>query len=159
MNIKQKLVSPVLMWLIVISGLFVVFYFISPRFVFPPNMFTSLLIVPAFLYWIYFFIGAMIVHHKAPYSVDKIDKLVTGGVYNKVRHPIYSADIVLCWSIFFFYPDVRFLIGAHWLMFVLLFWMEREERSLIEKFGDEYLAYKNRVPKLFPKMRFVRDKN
>ncbi len=159
MNMKQKLVSPVLMWLIVVSGLLIVFYFVSPRFIFPRNIYASFLIIPAILYWMYFFIGAIIVHRRAPYSVDKIDHLVTSGVYDKVRHPIYSADIALCWSIFFFYPDVRFLIGAHWLMFVLLYWMEREERSLIEKFGNEYLIYKDRVPKLIPRMRSARDKN
>ncbi|KKP84763.1 MAG: hypothetical protein UR83_C0013G0027 [Candidatus Moranbacteria bacterium GW2011_GWF2_35_54] len=95
MSLKQKLVSPVLMWLIVIIGIFIVFQFVPPRSVFTRNIFTSALIVPAFLYWLYFLGGAILVHHKAPLSVDKIDKLVTEGVYNKVRHPIYSADIIL----------------------------------------------------------------
>lgn len=148
---KQKLVSPVLMWLIVIVGILIVFWLVPARFVFPRNMFTSFLIFPAIIYWLYFFIGAVKVHRQAPLSVDKIDKLVTEGVYAKVRHPIYSADIILGWAIFFFYPDVRLLIGAHWLMFVLLFWMRREEKALIEKFGNEYLEYMRRVPKIFPK--------
>lgn len=151
MNLKQKLVSPVLMWLIVIAGIIVVFQFVSPRFVFPRNMFTSALIFPAFLYWFYFFIGAILVHRKAPLSADKIDTLVTNGVYNKVRHPIYSADIILGWAIFFLYPDVRFLLGAHWLMFVLLYWIRLEEKALTAKFGNQYLEYVKHVPRLFPK--------
>ncbi len=89
MNIKQKLVSPVLMWLIVIVGIFIVFQLVSAHFVFPRNMFTSIIIFPAIVYWLYFFIGAAKVHRKAPLSVDKIDKLVKEGVYAKVRHPIY----------------------------------------------------------------------
>lgn len=149
---KQKLVSPVLMWLIVIIGILVVFWLVPARFVFPQNMFTSFLIFPVAIYWLYFFIGAVKVHRKAPLSVDKIDKLVMDGVYAKVRHPIYSADIILGWAIFFFYPDVRLLIGAHWLMFVLLFWMRREEKALTEKFGAEYQEYMRRVPKVFPKL-------
>lgn len=148
---KQKLVSPVLMWLIVIVGILIVFWLVPARFVFPRNMLASFLIFPAMIYWLYFFIGAVKVHRRAPLSADKIDKLVTEGVYAKVRHPIYSADIILGWAIFFFYPDVRLLIGAHWLMFVLLFWMRREEKALIEKFGNEYLQYMRRVPKIFPK--------
>lgn len=152
MSLKQKLVSPVLMWVIVIIGIFIVFQFISPRFVFPRNMFTSALILPAFLYWLYFLGGAILVHRKAPLSADKIDKLVTEGVYNKVRHPIYSADIILGWAIFFLYPDVRFLISAHFLMFVLLFWIRLEEKALIKKFGNQYLEYMKKVPKIFPRL-------
>ena len=140
------------MWLLVIAGLIVIFQLIPARFIFSRNMFTSFLIFPAIAYWLYFFIGAIRVHRKASLSADKIDKLVTEGVYAKVRHPIYSADIILGWSVFFFYPDVRFLIGAHWLMFVLLFWMHLEELALIEKFGNKYLEYMRRVPKLFPKL-------
>jgi protein-S-isoprenylcysteine O-methyltransferase Ste14 len=151
MNIKQKSVSPALMWLVVAVGIFAVFQLVPARFIFPRNMFTSFLMFPATIYWLYFFIGAVRVHRQAPLSADKIDKLVTEGVYAKVRHPIYSADIILGWSIFFFYPDVRFLVSAHWLMFVLLFWMQREEKALIEKFGSEYLEYMKRVPKMFPK--------
>jgi len=152
MNIKQKSVSPILMWLIVAGGIFIIFQLVPARFVWPRNMFTSALIFPAAFYWLYFFLGAIKVHRQAPLSANKINKLVTTGVYAQVRHPIYSADIILGWSIFFFYPDVRFLIGAHWLMFVLLFWMRREERALTEKFGAEYLEYMHRVPKIFPKV-------
>lgn len=151
MNLKRKLVSPVLMWLIVVAGIFVIFQLVPARFVWSRNIFTSLFVFPAGIYWLYFFLGALKVHRRAALSADKIDKLVTEGVYAQVRHPIYSADIILGWSVFFFYPDVRFLISAHWLMFVLLFWMRREEAVLAEKFGTEYIGYMQRVPKLFPK--------
>lgn len=151
MNIKLKLVSPVLMWLIVALGFGMIFALMMPRWVFPRNIFTSSLIVPAVFYWLYFFLGAIWVHRKAPLSADAIDRLVTWGVYGQVRHPIYAADIILGWAIFFFYPDVRFLLGTHWMMFVLLFWMRREEKALSEKFGVEYTDYMARVPKIFPR--------
>lgn len=158
MNIRQKLVSPVLMWLIVAAGIFIVFRYVPARFVFPRNTLMSLLIFPAFVYWFYFLFGAAKVHRQAPLSAEKIDRVVTKGVYGKVRHPIYAADIILGWSVFFFYPDVRFLIAAHWLMFVLLFWIRREESILIEKFGHEYLDYMRRVPKIFPSLWKKSDK-
>ncbi|MFA5994532.1 MAG: isoprenylcysteine carboxylmethyltransferase family protein [Parcubacteria group bacterium] len=151
MNIQRKLVSPVLMWVIVVMGFWLIFWWVAPRWVFPRNMFTFFLIIPALAYWLYFFLGAILVHRKAPLSADAIDRLITRGVYGQVRHPIYAADIVLGWAIFLGYPDVRFLLGAHWLMFVLLFWMRREEKALSEKFGAEYAEYMARVPKIFPK--------
>jgi protein-S-isoprenylcysteine O-methyltransferase Ste14 len=151
MNTKQKLVSPVLMWLIVIAGIYAAFQTVPSGFIYPRNMFTSFFIIPAVAYWSYFFAGAVLVHRKAPLSADKIDRLVTEGVYGKVRHPIYSADILLSWSVSLFYPDARFFLSALWLTCVLLFWMDREERALSEKFGQEYLDYMSRVPKMFPK--------
>lgn len=143
--------SPVLMWLIILIGLFVDFQLVPARLMWSRNLFTSLFIIPALGWWLYFFIGAIKIHRNAPLSANKIDRLVTSGVYGKVRHPIYSADIVLGWSLFFFHPDVRFLIGAHLAMFVFLFWIWLEEKALIEKFGDQYLKYKRKVPKLFPR--------
>lgn len=152
MNFKLRLVSPVIMWLIVLFGIGGVFWLVPARFVWPRNIATSALIFPAAIYWLYFFLGAIKVHRRAALSADKINKLVVDGVYSKVRHPIYSADIIFGWSLFFFYPDVRFLISAHWLMFTLLFWMRREETALTKKFGNEYLEYARCVPKLFPRL-------
>lgn len=150
MKISKKLVSPILMWAIVLVGLVAIFQFVPARYVFPKSNFSNLLIVPAVFYWAYFFISALIVHRRAALSADKINKLVTDGVYAKVRHPIYAADIFLGWGIFFAYPDVRFLLGAHLSMFVLLFWIRLEEKALTEKFGQDYLEYAKKVPKLFP---------
>ncbi|EKE11272.1 MAG: hypothetical protein ACD_15C00111G0001 [uncultured bacterium] len=152
MGIKQKLVSPVLMWAIIILGIFAAFQIVPPRFVFPRNMLTPFLAIPAIGYWIYFFVGAIKVHRKAPLSADAIDRLVVEGVYGKVRHPIYSADIVLAWSAFFFYPDTKIFVSVLWLTLVMLIWMKIEEKALIEKFGREYEGYRLRVPKIFPKL-------
>lgn len=152
MNIKLKLVSPVLMWLIVAAGVSFVFEFVPARFVYQRNMFTSSIIFPAVVYWLYFFLCAAMVHRRAALSADKIDRLILKGVYARVRHPIYSADIILGWSVFFFYPDIRFLAGALWLTLVLLFWIKLEENALIEKFGVEYQEYMRQVPKIFPRL-------
>lgn len=140
------------MWAIVLVGIFLIFQFVSARFVWEQNYFGWVLFFITFVYWTYFFFGALWVNRRAALSADKTKRIIKEGVYSKVRHPIYSADIVLGWGIFFFYPDVRFLIGAHLFMFVLLFWMKREEKALTEKFGDDYIEYKRNVPKLFPKI-------
>jgi protein-S-isoprenylcysteine O-methyltransferase Ste14 len=75
--------------------------------------------------------------------------LVDSGIYAVVRHPQYLGGIV---SIFitciFWYP--------HWLFAVLgvigslLTYLSagEEDRYLIDKFGDSYVAYMNKVPRL-----------
>src|SRR3989338_1473704 len=118
---KQKFVSPVLMWLIVIIGIYVSFQLASNIRIFPRNIFTSLLIFPAGIYWLYFFVGALRVHRRAAVSAEKIDKIVTNGVYQIVRHPIYSADIILAWGIFFHWPYLKILLSVIFLTLVLIF--------------------------------------
>lgn len=76
-------------------------------------------------------------------------RLVTGGAYRLVRHPIYFAVLVaaLGFSLATMNP-VRIAVTV----FLFLFFdmkAEREERWLQEKYRD-YGAYKARVKKLIP---------
>lgn len=153
---SRRLVSPVLMWAIIVVGIAMVFRLVPPRFVFPVGLYGKILLFFAACYWVYFFFSAIRVHRQAARSANAISKIITTGVYGKVRHPIYSADIFLAWGLFFYYPDVRFLLGAHLLMFVMLFWMRLEERVLLEKFGQEYEHYLACVPKIIPGLKMRR---
>jgi len=74
-------------------------------------------------------------------------RLVNAGIYAVVRHPQYLGGIL---SIFFATP----LLYQHWLFVVLgipgtiLVYLgaRREDKHLIEKFGDEYKHYIQVVP-------------
>jgi protein-S-isoprenylcysteine O-methyltransferase Ste14 len=84
-------------------------------------------------------------------------KLSTGGVYGLCRHPIYASWIV------FLVPGILLLAGS-WaflplptLMYLLLLHFVRdEEKWLAATFGEEYQAYRRRVPAVFPLRRFWR---
>jgi len=142
------------MWLIIAAGVTLIFFILPKTPLLGTEQFFSWLILPAAFYWLYFFIGAIGVHNQAAKSVAGIDKIIKEGVYNIVRHPIYSADIVLAWGIFFFMGNLRFLLGAIWLSLAMFCWMRLEEKGLIEKFGQEYLDYKKEVPMICPKFKF-----
>lgn len=158
----QKIASPILMWGIVFAGVAAVFIFFGgfekgakvffSAEIFSPDSALRFAIVPAFLWWIYFFTGAIKVHREAAASVAEITKIITAGAYAKVRHPIYSADIILSWGIFFYLPNVRILLCVLWLDSVLFFWMKLEERLLLEKFGKDYQDYMKRVPMFIPRL-------
>ena len=148
---KLKLVSPVLMWTLVVLGVVSAFKFISPLRLIPRNMFTPFLIFPAAFYSGFIYLKALQVHRQAPLSAAAINHLVTTGIYAKVRHPIYSAAIVFGWGCFFFLPNLRMLIGMVWLTLVLFFWMKLEEQALLVKFGEEYNLYKQTAPMFIPK--------
>lgn len=152
----QKIASPILMWGIVFFGaaaVFIVFggldrgmeVLLSVEIIQADSV-LRFIIVPAVLYWIYFFGSAVLVHREAAESVSGITKVITTGAYAKVRHPIYSADIILSWGIFLYLPNFRMLLCVLWLNVVLFSWMKLEEKLLLEKFGKEYRDYMEKVP-------------
>jgi protein-S-isoprenylcysteine O-methyltransferase Ste14 len=81
----------------------------------------------------------------------KAGHLVTNGVYGMCRHPIYSAWVV------FFVPGIVLLINT-WIgfsvpvvMYFILQALVKEEDQYLEKtFGEEYLAYKRKIPAVLP---------
>lgn len=148
----QKLVSPILMWIIVVLGVFAVFNTFPRVELFQRNTITSFFIFPAGIYWLYFFLSALKSNRKAAFSIDKTVKIIKSGVYGVVRHPIYSADIILGWGIFLFWPIYEVLLSVVWLTLILSFWMILEENALEDKFRDEYRNYKRETPMFFPRI-------
>ena len=85
-------------------------------------------------------------------STLKISKLIKDGPYRLIRHPIYSADIVLGFGIFLLFPTLKYLFSFLWLAIILFLWMRLEENSLIKKFGKEYQDYIKNIPMFIPKI-------
>lgn len=78
-------------------------------------------------------------------------KLVTTGMHARVRHPIYLAHwlMLTSWTIG---AGTIALIGL-WVLAVItgVFMIVSEDRELEARFGDEYRAYKQRVPAVIPR--------
>ena len=83
-----------------------------------------------------------------PHSGDR--KLLTEGIYGKIRHPRYT-DIVIGtigWAFFINYLIVYLMLPmvfAGLYLIVLL-----EEKELRDRFGEEYVEYCKRVPRFIP---------
>jgi protein-S-isoprenylcysteine O-methyltransferase Ste14 len=78
-------------------------------------------------------------------------KLVTEGIYRHVRHPMYAA--------FWLWAVAQALLLTNWVAgaagfvgFGTLFFgrVGREERMMLESFGEEYRAYMARTYRLIP---------
>lgn len=79
--------------------------------------------------------------------------LVDRGVYGKVRHPIYSAVLVVCAGVVVAIPSVT---GVVVLLAGVAFFDRKSayEESLLEDAHPAYAAYRQRVPwKLVPGIR------
>lgn len=150
---KERFVTPLLMWFIVILGVIVFYNVTSDITLFKRNYFTYFLFIISLLYWMYYFFHAISANKKAALSVASIKKLVKTGIYSKVRHPIYSADIIIAIGIFLMFPNLKIMVSVIWLIGVLVFWTYLEEKALTKKFKEEYNNYKKSVPKFIPKYK------
>ncbi len=79
--------------------------------------------------------------------------LVTDGVYKRVRHPMYAAHVL--WGIAQTLLLPNLIAGP--LALVLIFAViglrvPREERAMLEQFGDEYRRYLDRTGRILPKL-------
>jgi protein-S-isoprenylcysteine O-methyltransferase Ste14 len=82
------------------------------------------------------------------------ERLITGGIYGVVRHPLYLGDLLVFLGYALFLP---LPLGASFMAFHLLrTWrlVGYEERLLRQRHGDEHERYQRLVPALWP--RFVR---
>lgn len=79
-------------------------------------------------------------------------KLVTSGLYSVIRHPQYLGIILATLGLTVLQMDVRLMSLMAWVMLILAYvWLAyREESNLQEKYGEEFLAYKRKVPFILP---------
>ena len=81
----------------------------------------------------------------------KQPKLIDSGVYSWVRHPMYLGILMSCLAFFFIMSSLLSL--GIWLVFFILYdkMVTYEEKDLIRKLGEQYIAYQRRVPKWCPR--------
>lgn len=131
-----------------------VFFSWPSRFDYTPN---SLLIIIGILILI-FALYLFRVTHKAlgkmwSHSLDLREdhKLVTSGIYQKVRHPMYSAFWAWALGAAFLIPNwiagFSAIIGFGTLYFLRV---GQEEQMMISEFGDEYREYMRQSKRIIP---------
>jgi protein-S-isoprenylcysteine O-methyltransferase Ste14 len=80
-------------------------------------------------------------------------KLITEGIYARVRHPRYAAGILallaLAWFTNYLAIYVLFVVFVPVIYAVTVL----EERELVDRFGAEYERYRAKVPRLILRFR------
>lgn len=81
----------------------------------------------------------------------KSGQLMTSGIYAWVRHPVYSAFLLLNTGLLLAMSNWFFLVlpPVYWLALTVLMRLT-EERWLLEMFGSEYSQYVTRVNRCLP---------
>ena len=87
------------------------------------------------------------------YRAQKEKRLATGGLYAFVRHPQYTGlfvglfgEGVVHWPTVFSVALFPVIVLVYWLL------ARREEKRVLQEFGDEYRAYMRRVPMFLPRI-------
>ena len=83
----------------------------------------------------------------------KEQTLITSGPYRFIRHPIYTAFLLILGSTLFI--SSNWLIGLCWTGMTILEIISRisfEETLMLEYFGEQYSEYMKKTGRLFPKV-------
>jgi protein-S-isoprenylcysteine O-methyltransferase Ste14 len=77
-------------------------------------------------------------------------ELITSGPYALVRHPIYTGLLVAFLGSAMAHGEWRAALALAIAWAALWRKLKLEERWMLERFGDQYVAYQRRVPALIP---------
>jgi protein-S-isoprenylcysteine O-methyltransferase Ste14 len=83
----------------------------------------------------------------------KEQMLITNGPYQYIRHPIYTAFVLILGSTLLI--SANWFIGLSWLAMTVLEVASRigfEESLMLEYFGDQYREYMKKTGRLFPRL-------
>jgi protein-S-isoprenylcysteine O-methyltransferase Ste14 len=78
-------------------------------------------------------------------------KLLTEGIYGRIRHPRY-VEVMLAFTALALFANYQFLYLFLLIAAVLIYLLVLiEERELRERFGEAYSEYSRRVPRFVPR--------
>ena len=115
----------------------------------PIDMFLSI-----FLGIIIFLLGTF-VYFKWEIFWHKTFKgqLVTGGVFQYIRHPHYVSLLIVGFGLAFFFYSLAALLIAITAIPIMIWSIIDEEKLLVKQYGDEYRKYMEKVPwRIIPKL-------
>lgn len=87
------------------------------------------------------------------YAIEDKDEKLTlriEGPYKYTRHPIYFYSSFILFSI----PEMTLIRFVFFICIILYFFIGSyfEEQKLIKHFGDKYIEYQKKVPRIIPKL-------
>jgi protein-S-isoprenylcysteine O-methyltransferase Ste14 len=100
------------------------------------------------------FIGAEYVVEgwRAIHEATRQDELKTDGIYALVRHPQYTGLFLIVFGEgIVHWPTIVSVVAFPVIVVAYTVLARKEERQMLEKFGDDYREYARRVPMLVPR--------
>lgn len=111
-------------------------------------------IVAMVLGYVFVFWGATLIADgwRRIHRARKEGLLATDGIYTRIRHPQYTGlFLILFGEGVVHWPTIVSVSALPIIMAAYALLARREERNVLEQFGDEYREYMNRVPMFIPR--------
>jgi len=83
-------------------------------------------------------------------DLENTSKLVTVGLYRFIRHPLYASLLFLGMGVFLKDISITTVLLAFINIVALIATAKEEEKEMIEKFGEEYIAYMHKTQMFIP---------
>ncbi|OGO77915.1 MAG: isoprenylcysteine carboxyl methyltransferase [Clostridiales bacterium GWB2_37_7] len=80
-------------------------------------------------------------------------EFVTHGIYRFVRHPQYTGFLLMIIGFLVQWPTLITLVMAPILLVMYAKLAKKEEKTMIDQFGEKYIEYSKKVPAFIPSMR------
>ncbi len=125
----------------------------STHYLFTPNMFTryfSLMLATFSIIVIRLAFKQYSLADFLGFGEETTMTLKREGILDYIRHPIYSATILMVCGFFIFVPTIASLVSALCIFSYLPIGIWLEEKKLISQLGGRYLEYRKEVPALVP---------
>lgn len=116
-------------------------------------------IVAMFIGYAIVFAGASLVADgwRRIHKGRREERLVTDGIYARVRHPQYTGLFLIVFGEGIVHWPTIVSVAAFPIIVVAYTMLARkEERQMLEEFGDEYRDYQQRVPMFIPRLDATR---
>jgi protein-S-isoprenylcysteine O-methyltransferase Ste14 len=86
------------------------------------------------------------------YEAQRRHRLATTGLYARMRHPQYVAFVLIMFGFLLQWPTIITLAMFPVLVMVYARLARAEEKDMLDQFGAEYTAYRQRTPAFIPRL-------
>jgi protein-S-isoprenylcysteine O-methyltransferase Ste14 len=145
---KNIIIPPVFVLISLI--LIIVFYFLIPDFnyiPFPFNLSGLALVFAGF--GIMGTTRKLFQKHKTTLFIEKSSAFIQEGLFAKTRNPMYIGMFTLLFGIGICFGNLFSMITPlGFILMIRFYFIPKEEKLMLDAFGEEYLAYKKKVRRL-----------
>ena len=111
-------------------------------------------VVEMLLGWTFIALGVLLLIRgwREVYQASREGRLAMGGLYGVVRHPQYLGIFLALLGQLIHWPTIVTVALFPAIVWAYVHLAGKEETHLIKQFGDEYGAYRRRVPAFLPRL-------
>jgi len=90
------------------------------------------------------------IYHKYWKKDEGKGQLVTTGIYKYIRHPQYTGLLLITMGMIFEWATLALIIMWPVIFFMYFRLAKKEEKDMLEEFGEEYLMYMDKTKRFIP---------